>query len=872
MTLIFSRTGARTAGVNNESSGGRHRRPVALALLVVACLVFSVVSAVTQASSARAATTTDVTAAPYSAVGDGVTNDRPAIQAAIEDVSAAGGGVVVLPAGYNFLTGGLELRDGVTLQIDGTITQSQVESHYPRPVARGHDIDGTVMWNHAWLDNYPLIYGGGVSDVGVVGQGTIQMTRPAGEFIRVSPIGFFEATNFEVRDISILYAAAYNIAIFTSSHGIVDGVNIDIQAGYGSADGISVMNSSDLTITNNDIYAGDDGIYFTATYADPRGGSWWDADNPQPTKNSEVSGNNVRVDCCKAFAFIAWGGPAPDQNAVAISNVNVHDNRLQATEAVGCWCSNVYVPGSKQSLISDVTIVDNEYVGATNVSMADAKISNFTNDIGLPSIPAPQNDSFELGGLAGWATAGDVEFSASPANSAVLTGAGSQIMQGISAGGGERFDRFEVQADVSAAAGTAQLFAIDTCTDTRYEATNSSSARGILTLDVSIPSECGNVRIGLDNVGTGDPITLYSLKIDDGLILATDPLVQTTGDWLLMPNAAALGGAHLLNHPPIAGPTLTVTFTGSRAIMWGGIDNNLGTGTVLIDGVEAGTINFYSPTLHVGIPLFDSGPLTPGEHTFELVANGGYVVFNALYTRDDSPVITSGALPNGQIDQPYAATVTATGDGPLEFAATGLPAGLTIDSATGAISGTPTTAASAEVTITVTNDLGSDTAEHTVVIDPAPVVVPVVTTIELEASALSVAKGGSLTFTAVAYDADGDEIGDITDEVEFESSVATDVIDGNVVTFPTASPHTITARHLPTGLTSQVTVEVVAGSVPAVLPPSAAPVTASPSTTLPLTGSTSDLGGWMGAALLLMLLGASLVVIRRRRTVTEPTE
>ena len=41
----------------------------------------------------------DVRGAPYHAVGDGVANDAPAIQAAIEDAAAAGGGTVYLPAG-----------------------------------------------------------------------------------------------------------------------------------------------------------------------------------------------------------------------------------------------------------------------------------------------------------------------------------------------------------------------------------------------------------------------------------------------------------------------------------------------------------------------------------------------------------------------------------------------------------------------------------------------------------------------------------------------------------------------------------------------------------------------------------------------------
>lgn len=58
----------------------------------------------------------DVRAKPYGAKGDGVTDDRPAIQAAIDACSAAGGGYVYLPAGNYLLgSGGLIMCDHVNL-------------------------------------------------------------------------------------------------------------------------------------------------------------------------------------------------------------------------------------------------------------------------------------------------------------------------------------------------------------------------------------------------------------------------------------------------------------------------------------------------------------------------------------------------------------------------------------------------------------------------------------------------------------------------------------------------------------------------------------------------------------------------------------
>ncbi len=52
----------------------------------------------------------------YGAVGNGVTNDLPVIQSAIDDCAAAGGGIVFFPAGTYLVNGSIIIKDRVTLE------------------------------------------------------------------------------------------------------------------------------------------------------------------------------------------------------------------------------------------------------------------------------------------------------------------------------------------------------------------------------------------------------------------------------------------------------------------------------------------------------------------------------------------------------------------------------------------------------------------------------------------------------------------------------------------------------------------------------------------------------------------------------------
>ena len=156
----------------------------------------------------------------------------------------------------------------------------------------------------------------------------------------------------------------------------------------------------------------------------------------------------------------------------------------------------------------------------------------------------------------------------------------------------------------------------------------------------------------------------------------------------------------------------TFTATGLTPIIWG-----------LAPG---------SPALPPGLSIVGDQligtPTTAGSYTFEIRAEGQALPSpTAEYTvviasAGVAPVITSGALPDGQVGDSYSFTVTASGSPAPTFSATGLPTALSSDSASGAISGTPSVDGTFTVEVTASNGVSPAAVEsYTVVIDPAPI-------------------------------------------------------------------------------------------------------------------------------------------------------
>jgi beta-glucosidase len=102
--------------------------------------------------------------------------------------------------------------------------------------------------------------------------------------------------------------------------------------------------------------------------------------------------------------------------------------------------------------------------------------------------------------------------------------------------------------------------------------------------------------------------------------------------------------------------------------------------------------------------------ITAGQHIMTIMMGTGgfnlnYVNFNLL-TPQFAPVITSPATAAGNVGSAFNYTVTGT-NLPTQYGATGLPAGLTINTSTGVISGISVGAGTFNSTVSATNSAGT---------------------------------------------------------------------------------------------------------------------------------------------------------------------
>jgi hypothetical protein len=198
--------------------------------------------------------TTNVAQAPYNARGDGATTDTTAIQNAINDVTAKGGGTVEIPGPGVYLTGPLTMKSRINLQIDAgaTLRMLPYVTWYPTWTT-------TPLLSLASLNNIEISGGGGID-----GQGADWWSNKPGS--RLYMIYFSNCNTVLVQNVKVSNAPAQQIVFKSSKVGniTIQGVTIRAPSSHDASpshntDGIDLIGTNCL-VQNCDISTGDDNI------------------------------------------------------------------------------------------------------------------------------------------------------------------------------------------------------------------------------------------------------------------------------------------------------------------------------------------------------------------------------------------------------------------------------------------------------------------------------------------------------------------------------------------------------------------------------------------------------------------------------------
>lgn len=222
----------------------------------------------------------------FGAVGDGKTDARPAIMAAIEKAHAAGGGRVVIPKGAWFSKGPLHLKSRIELHVAKgarLLFSPDPADYLPVVLTRW---EGTELYGYS-----PLIYAYKVHDVAITGRGVIdgngdsgfhQWTAqqepdqlklrkqgndgtPAekrvygeGTYLRPSMVQFFHAERVLLEDYTLLHSPFWVNHLVYTDHAIVRGIRVDSH--HPNNDGVDIDSSSHVLVEKSWFRTGDDSV------------------------------------------------------------------------------------------------------------------------------------------------------------------------------------------------------------------------------------------------------------------------------------------------------------------------------------------------------------------------------------------------------------------------------------------------------------------------------------------------------------------------------------------------------------------------------------------------------------------------------------
>lgn len=264
----------------------------------------------------------------YGAKPDGATDNTAAIQQAIDDCAAKGGGRVRVPGGGKYVTYTLNLKNNVDLHIDRGATLLGGEDPFKYPV-----FETNAVWNAERSPRFnrrAMFYTVGQTNVAITGSGTIdgnaekfhhdsgRKTWTGYSWVRNSAtnitgrcVFFVGCRDVRLDDVLILHPAGWSTWFLDCDRVGVRGVRIEADRRFPNGDGLHFGGCRDVTVSDCIVHSQDDALILRTHQEQMK--------YPRPCERVVV--NNCILNSYGAFAIrIGWTGDGPVRD-ITVNNI-----------------------------------------------------------------------------------------------------------------------------------------------------------------------------------------------------------------------------------------------------------------------------------------------------------------------------------------------------------------------------------------------------------------------------------------------------------------------------------------------------------------------------------------------------------------------